>query len=93
MTLELHDHLARLADVVTVDEVETLTNWLRGTTSPQIDLAECTHLHTAALQCLLRFGAGVAVAPLDPFLAGHVAPALTIGGTADGPVGTEGDRT
>ena len=76
MPLELHDTTATLTDVVTVDEVEQLAAWLRVTAKPRVNLRRCNHLHTGALQALLRFHPKVSAAPADAFLATHVLPLL-----------------
>jgi hypothetical protein len=74
MALNLGKHTAVLADVVSVEEAEPLAQWLRETPSPAVDLAGCTHLHTAALQALLAADATMTAAPTDDFLAKWVAP-------------------
>lgn len=76
MPLELHDTSAILTGVVTVDEVEQLTAWLRSTPKARINLRRCNHLHTGALQALLFFGPKISAAPTDAFLAAQVSPLL-----------------
>ena len=76
MPLELRDTSATLRGVVTVDEVEQLTAWLRTTPKPRISLRPCNHLHTGALQALLFFRPKISVAPTDAFLAAQVLPLL-----------------
>jgi hypothetical protein len=77
LPLELHDNgSATLSGVVTVDEVEPLTAWLRGATKPRISLRRCNHLHTGALQALLLFRPKISAAPTDAFLATQVLPLL-----------------
>jgi hypothetical protein len=83
LPLELGDATATLTGVVTVDEVEELAAWLRVTAKPKVNLRKCNHLHTGALQAMLRFQPKVSAAPTDPFLAGHVLPLLSgSGGTS-----------
>lgn len=77
MSLQLHDDVAVLAGAVTVEEVEPLVEWLRGSPGGAVDLAGCTHLHTAALQALVLFRPGLAAPPTEPFLADHILPYLT----------------
>ncbi len=79
MPLELRDRLATLSGVVTVDEVEPLVGWLRTTPKARINLRNCNHLHTAAIQALLLFQPKISVAPLDSFLATQVLPFLAGG--------------
>jgi hypothetical protein len=76
LPLELHDSSATLTGVVTVDEVEQLTAWLRATPKPRISLRRCNHLHTGALQALLFFRPKISAAPTDAFLAAQVLPLL-----------------
>ncbi len=77
MSLKLRDRVATLSGVLTVDEVEPLVAWLRATTGASVNLRDCTHLHTGALQALLCFRPKLSSAPRDLFLAGHVLPWLT----------------
>ena len=80
MPLELHDSSATLTGVVTVDEVEQLTAWLRATPKPRISLRRCNHLHTGALQAMLFFRPKISSAPTDAFLAAQVLPLLIASG-------------
>ena len=89
MPLELHDDSATLGGVVTVDEVEQLTGWLRAARRPRVSLKRCNHLHTGALQALLLYRPKVSVAPTDAFLAAQVLPLLTGG---SGVPGRQGSR-
>ena len=70
------EDMATLTGVVSVDDAEPLTNWLRATPAPRVSLASCTHLHTAALQALLAARPVLAAAPTEPFLARWVATLL-----------------
>lgn len=76
MPLHLADRTAVLDGVVTVEDAEPLAAWLRTATAPEVDLSRTTHLHTAALQCLLAAGVEVVRAPADPFLSRWVLPLL-----------------
>lgn len=76
MPLELGDTTATLTGVVTVDEVEQLTTWLRVTARPRVNLRRCNHLHTGAFQAMLRFRPKISAAPTDAFLAAQVLPLL-----------------
>ena len=89
MPLELHDTTATLTDVVTVDEVEQLAAWLRVTTKPRVNLRRCNHLHTGALQAMLRFRPKVSAAPADAFLATQVLPLLAGSGGVTSRQGSE----
>jgi len=68
--------VATLTGVVTVEDAEPLTRWLRETRRPKVRLTGCTHLHTAALQALMAAGPAVVGPPSDPFLARWVSPLL-----------------
>jgi hypothetical protein len=76
MSLQLREKVATLSGVLTVDEVEPLAAWLRTTSGASVNLRACTHLHTGALQALLRFRPRLSSAPQDLFLAAHIAPLL-----------------
>jgi hypothetical protein len=82
LPLELGDTTATLTGVVTVDEVEELTAWLRATEKPRVNLRRCNHLHTGALQAMLFFGPKISAAPTDAFLAAQVLPLLNGSGGA-----------
>jgi len=77
MSLQLCNRVATLSGVLTVDEVEPLVAWLRVTERASVNLRECTHLHTGALQALLFFQPKLSAPPRDTFLAVHVLPWLT----------------
>ncbi|WP_229069287.1 hypothetical protein [Actinoplanes sp. DH11] len=89
MPLELHDDSATLVGVVTVDEVEQLTGWLRAARKPRVSLRRCNHLHTGALQALLLFKPKISAAPTDAFLAAQVLPLLNAGSGQASNRGTE----
>lgn len=80
MPLQLHDHVAVLTGVLTVEETEPLVAWLRNADDATVDLDACFHLHTAALQALLLFRPTVAAAPRNAFLAEHIMPCLMSAG-------------
>jgi hypothetical protein len=65
-----------LTGVVTVDEVERLTAWLRETPKAKLNLRRCNHLHTGAFQAIMRFRPKITAAPTDAFLAAQVLPLL-----------------
>jgi hypothetical protein len=76
MPVQLSDQTATLTGIVTVDDAEAFTEWLRTTTGPGVDLRDCTHLHTAVFQAMLAFQPTVKAGPTDNFLAGYVLPML-----------------
>ncbi len=74
MPLQTGSRTAILSGIVTVEEAEPLTAWLRATPAPRVNLRDCTHLHTSALQGLLAAQVKVSVQPVDIFLRLWVAP-------------------
>ncbi|NHC15281.1 hypothetical protein [Motilibacter deserti] len=76
MPLQLGSRTAVLEGTVTVEEAEPLAAWLRQTAGPRVNLRDCSHLHTAALQALLAARVKVSVLPADAFLRAWVAPLL-----------------
>jgi len=76
MPVKLRFDVATLSGVVSVDDAEPLSAWLRSCPSPQVRMTRCTHLHTAALQALLAYRPKLGAAPTDPFLARWVVPLL-----------------
>ncbi len=55
MPVEFKNNTAKFIDVITVEDAETLFNWLIEKKKPKIDLSELNHIHTACLQLLLVF--------------------------------------
>jgi ABC-type transporter Mla MlaB component len=55
MPVEFKNNTAKFIDVVTVEDAETLFNWLIERKKPKIDLTDLNHIHTACLQLLLVF--------------------------------------
>jgi len=53
MPIEYKKNRMVFRDVVAVEEAETLLEALQKTPSAKVDLAACTHLHTANLQVLM----------------------------------------
>lgn len=60
---------AALEGVVSVEDAETLAQWLQKQANPAVHLGKCEHLHGAALQVLLALRPRVSVPPADPWLA------------------------
>jgi hypothetical protein len=61
---------AALEGVVSVEDAETLMQWLRVQAKPAVHLGKCEHLHGAVLQVLLALRPRIAAAPADAWLAG-----------------------
>jgi len=53
----------------TVEDAMTLLEFLITNPKAKVDLAACTHLHTAVLQVLLAVNANINALPTDSFLA------------------------
>lgn len=53
MTIRYLKKYAALEDVVTVEEAESLWEWMCQQAHPAVNLSKCQHLHTAVLQVLL----------------------------------------
>jgi len=66
---------AALEGVVSVEDAETLAQWLQRQPAPAVHLGKCEHLHAAALQVLLALRPAVNVPPADPWLARVLNPA------------------
>lgn len=76
--------LARWVEVCTIEEAEGLLTWLREHPDGAVDLAACTHLHTALCQLLLAARPALLQPPGDPFLRQWVLPLLTNHGETHG---------
>jgi hypothetical protein len=53
MPIEYKKNRAFLREVVSVEEAESLLEWLQKKPTAKVDLSGCTHLHTANLQVLM----------------------------------------
>ena len=84
MTIRYLKKHAALEGVVTVEEADSLLQWLRSQSRPAVHLGKCQHLHSAALQVLLAVRPRVVEAPSDRWLA------LALGAS---PVATPGTAT
>jgi hypothetical protein len=76
MPIQFLARSAKLTDVVTVEEAEGLLQWILAHPKGKLDLARCTHVHTAALQVLLALRPPVSSLPEDASLAAWLAPTL-----------------
>jgi hypothetical protein len=63
-------------DVASVDEAEALLEWLQKTSNATVDLAACTHLHTANLQVLMAARPVISNWPEDNEFRGWLEAAL-----------------
>ena len=60
---------AALEGNVSVEDAETLAQWLQQQGDPSVNLAKCEHVHGAVLQVLLALRPKVRDRPADPLLA------------------------
>ena len=63
-------------EIVTVEEAETLLEWLQKHPKGKLDLSACTHLHPANLQVLMASACRIQTYPQDSSLAGWLKTAL-----------------
>ncbi len=76
MPLEFKRNIALLREVVSIEEAETLLEWLQKKANPKVDLAGCHHLHPANLQILLAAHVTVIAWPADAVFAGWLQSVL-----------------
>jgi len=76
MPIEFKKQKAVFRDGVTVEEAEALLEWLQNKPAAKVDLAACSHLHTANLQVLMAAKIKVIGWPDDPDLRGWLQTAL-----------------
>ena len=67
---------AQFNEIVTVEEAETLLEWLQKHPKGKLDLGACTHLHPANLQVLMAAGCSIQTYPKDSSLAEWLKTAL-----------------
>ena len=70
---------AALEAVVTVEDAEELTQWLRQQAAPAVHLGKCEHVHGAVLQVLLALKPSLCAPPVDRWLAAVLKAALPAG--------------
>ncbi len=74
--MELRKTTAVITDLLTVEEAETLLEWLQKHPRGKLDLAGCTHLHTANLQVLMAARPQISAWPENETLAAWLRAAL-----------------
>jgi len=77
MAIEYKKSVAIFSDVVTVEEAEVLLEWLLKNPKGKINLAECTHIHSANLQVLMTVKPPVAAWSKSENLQLWIAPLLS----------------
>ena len=60
---------AALEGSVSVDDADSLTQWLQSQPAPAVHLGKCEHLHGAVLQVLLALRPRLVAPPANPLLA------------------------
>jgi anti-anti-sigma regulatory factor len=68
MAIAYKKNTATFAGDISVEDAESLLEWLQKTPKARLDLAACTHLHAANLQVLMAARVAVAAWPLDTTL-------------------------
>jgi hypothetical protein len=61
---------ASLEGVISVDDAQSLLDWLKSQPEPAVKLGKCQHVHAAVLQVLLALHPKVIGDIGDPWLAG-----------------------
>jgi hypothetical protein len=69
MTIRYLKKYAALEGHVSVEDAETLAQWLQKQRAPAVHLGKCEHLHGAVLQVLLALRPTLASLPADARLA------------------------
>jgi ABC-type transporter Mla MlaB component len=81
MALQFEAQVATLEGTVTVEEAETLANWLKEQvaqdSTPAVNLSACEHVHAAVLQTLLALKPALAAEPPHPYLKQVLSAALS----------------
>jgi hypothetical protein len=78
MAIEYKKSLAIFRDVVSVDDAETLLDWLQKRPAARVDFSACSHVHPANLQVLMAAKTPVVEWPKDAVFADWLKSALVI---------------
>ncbi len=65
MAITYKKNIALFDAVVSVEEAESLLEWLQKNPKGKVDLSHCTHLHAADLQVLMAARTAIAAWPQD----------------------------
>ncbi len=65
MAITYKKNVALFEDVVSVEEAESLLEWIQKNPKGKVDLSLCTHLHAADLQVLMAARIAIAAWPQD----------------------------
>jgi len=77
MPIDYSDKEASLKDVVSIQEVDDLLEWLIAHPEASVNLADCSHMHLAALQTLASSKRQITAWPENEKLKGWIEPLLT----------------
>ncbi|AGX87288.1 hypothetical protein [Candidatus Symbiobacter mobilis] len=69
MAIEYKKNQALFQDFVSVEDAETLLEWLLKKSTARVDMSACTHLHPANLQVLMVAKPVISAWPTDQVLA------------------------
>ena len=73
MTIRYLKKHAALEGLISADDAEVLSNWLRERNAPAVHLGKCEQVHAAVLQVLLALRPRVVAPPADTWLAAALA--------------------
>lgn len=76
MPIELRDSTLIARELLSVEEAETVLEWLIQHPRGQLDLTDCTHVHAASLQVLLAARPKISAWPRHAALADWLQAAL-----------------
>ena len=68
MAIQYNNDIVSLDEVISVDDAESLLEWIQAHPGPKLDFSACTHLHAADLQVLMAADITVVAWPHDPGL-------------------------
>ncbi|MBF0613099.1 MAG: hypothetical protein HQL55_18420 [Magnetococcales bacterium] len=68
MAIDYQDNQAIMSDVCTVEEADGFLAWLRDHPQAEVDMAACTHIHTAILQVVMALSPKIVAFPEQVFL-------------------------
>lgn len=76
MAIEYENDVARFSGTVSVEEAETLLQWMQQHPKSVADFSACTHIHAAALQVLMAAQISVTAWPNDEHFKNWLTAAL-----------------
>ena len=79
MPIGYKENLAAFGDTVSVEEAESLLQWIQDHPRAKVDFSHCKHVHAANLQVLMAARVPVAVWPNAEDLKVWLSTALYIG--------------